>query len=58
MKKTYIIPQTCVDLAQCESLVAISGGVNGNDIGFGGVDTDGTVVPEVKPHRDVWDEEW
>lgn len=57
MKKTYIIPQTWVDQAQCESLVAISG-VGSDDIGYGGVDTDGTVVPETKRHQGVWDKEW
>ena len=57
MKKTYIIPQISVDQAWCESLVAISG-VSSDEIGYGGVDTDGTIVPEVKRHHDVWDDEW
>ena len=55
--KTYIIPQIYVDQAQCESLIAVSG-VSSDEIGYGGVDTDGTVVPEVKRHQGVWDDEW
>ena len=59
MKKTYIIPQTWIDLVQVESNLAVfSDGVSSDGIGYGGVDTDGTVTPETKRRRDVWDEEW
>mgnify|MGYP006916267233 FL=1 len=28
-----------------------------NGIGYGGVDEDGTIDPEARSHRGVWDEE-
>ena len=59
MKKTYIIPRTCIDLVEVESHLAVfSDGVSSDGIGYGGVDTDGTVVPETKRHQGVWDKEW
>ena len=52
MKKTYIIPNIIINLAQAEQMLASSTGVisNNNDIniGYGGVDTDGEQDPSVK----------
>jgi len=52
MKKTYIIPNIIINLAQAEQMLASSSGVisNSNDIniGYGGVDTDGEQDPSVK----------
>ena len=48
MKKPYIIPETCVVLTLHEMPIAVSGVTGNNGIGFGGVDKEGTVEPEVK----------
>ena len=48
MKKTYIIPVVGVVATQCELPLAGSGVASNNGIGYGGVDTDGTLDPEVK----------
>ena len=52
VKKTYIIPNISINLAQAEQMLASSTGVisNNNDIniGYGGVDTDGEQDPDVK----------
>ena len=58
MKKNYIIPQICVVLMQHKSHLALSGVVGNNDIDFGGIDIDGSVIPDVKIHNNIWDEEW
>lgn len=62
MKKTYIIPEMCVVQIQHESHLAYSGGVygviGGDEIGYGGVDPGGSIIPDVKPHHDIWDDEW
>lgn len=62
MKKNYIIPQICVVLLQHKSHLALSGGINGslgdNDIDYGGVDLDGSIIPDVKIYRSIWDDEW
>lgn len=59
MKKTYIIPNTSINLAQAEQMLASSGVIsNGNDIsiGYGGVDTGGGQDPSVKESN--FDFEW
>ena len=61
MKKTYIIP--CLNLmqAQAEQMLAYSGVIsNNNDINidYGGIDLDGSVTPDVKQHKNIWDDEW
>lgn len=49
MKKTYIIPNISINLAQAEQMLASSTGVTGNNgIGYGGVDTNGEQEPSVK----------
>ena len=62
MKKTYIIPDMCVVQIQQESHLACSGGVNGliggDDIDYGGFDLGGSIIPDAKPHHDIWDDEW
>ena len=29
-----------------------------DEIGYGGVDNIGSVIPETKVHSNIWDEEW
>lgn len=62
MKRTYINPQMCVVQIQHTSHLALSGGVRGvagdDDIDFGGMDFDGSVIPDVKLHHNIWDDEW
>ncbi len=52
MKKRYIIPETNIEQLCAEAFLAVSGVVgkigNQNDIGFGGVDEEGVLNPEVK----------
>ena len=57
MKKTYIIPETTFVIVSHEMPLAGSPGVTGNNgIGYGGVDTDGTIEPSVK--ENPFDFEW
>ena len=45
VKKTYIIPSICINLAQVEQILASSGVISNNNdinIGYGGVDTTAT----------------
>ena len=48
MKKLYIIPQTSTMLILHEVPLAVSGIGSNKGIGYGGVDTDGTLDPSVK----------
>lgn len=61
MKKTYIIPNTSINLAQAEQMLAssgVTGSGNSINIGYGGVDTDGGQVPSVKESDwNIWGEE-
>ena len=59
MKKTYIIPNTSINLALAEQMLAESTGViSNNGIGYGGVDTDGDQDPSVKESDwGIWGEE-
>ena len=61
MKKTYIIPNTSINLAQAEQMLAssgVTGGSNGINIGYGGVDTDGGQNPSVKESDwSIWGED-
>lgn len=60
MKKTYIIP--CLNLmqAQAEQILASSGvtsNSNNVNIGYGGVDEDGDIDPDVKESAwDIWED--
>ena len=59
MKKTYIIPSTCIKEAQPVQILASSRIISNNDdinIGYGGVDTDGSQDPSVKESN--FDYEW
>lgn len=60
MKKIYIIPETDIKLGVAEQMLAASTVVgnidNNNEIGFGGIDDDGTLEPGVKEH--TADYEW
>ncbi len=59
MKKQYISPTTSYFLVSMgELLVASSQGVNSDnyDIGYGGVDEDGTQVPGARRDGYLWDE--
>ncbi|MBQ7442384.1 MAG: hypothetical protein IJS59_00765 [Bacteroidaceae bacterium] len=58
MKKTYIIPSVETMPTLPQQPMAVSGvtAAEGMGIGYGGVDTEGTVDPDVK--ADVFDFEW
>ena len=60
MKKEYIIPKTDIMLADVEEMLASStvvGNIDNNaEIGFGGIDDDGTLEPGVKENTS--DYEW
>ena len=54
MKKEYLEPQIKIILDTASVLLSGSGGVTGNldgndEIGYGGVDEEGTIDPEAKP---------
>ena len=56
MKKTYIAPNTVVVEIESEMILAASG-VSSSDtgIGYGGVDTDGSMDAEAKSVGSCWD---
>lgn len=61
MRKTYIIPATTVEDVDFEQILAESG-VRGfvddtPSSGFGGVDIDGSIDPEVRGNAS-WGDEW
>ena len=59
MKKTYIIPGTCIIEAEVDQILATSGVISNNNdinIGYGGVDTGGSQDPSVKESN--FDYEW
>ena len=59
MKKTYIIPYTCITEAEPDQILSTSGIISNNNdinIGYGGVDTDGSQDPSVKEGN--FDYEW
>lgn len=60
MKKTYIIPSTCVTQAEPDQMMAISGVIsnsNNINIGYGGVDTDGEIDPNAKESAwSIWED--
>ena len=58
VKKTYIIPNISINLAQAEQMLAGSGVISSSNdinIGYGGVDNDGTQDPSVKESNFEWD---
>ena len=59
MKKTYIQPCMEEMQAQAAQMLAVSGVIGSNGIGYGGVDSDGSLDPETKEEKwDLWDDEW
>ena len=59
MKKTYIQPCMEEMQAQAVQMLAVSGVIGSNGIGYGGVDSDGSLNPETKEEKwDLWDDEW
>ena len=62
MKKTYIIPLTqAMHLQTEQQMLASSTDVGNQDYGFtyGGVDTDGSITPEVKGSGwNIWNDDW
>ena len=48
MKQTYITPLMSAVRLHGEGLIAVSGVSSNQGIGYGGVDQNGTVEPEVK----------
>ena len=59
MKKIYIIPCTCIIEGEVDQMLATSGVLSNNNdinIGYGGVDTDGSQDPNVKEGN--FDFEW
>ena len=56
MKKTYIAPNTVVVEIESEMILAASNGVySDTGIGYGGVDTDGSMDAEAKSVGSNWD---
>lgn len=60
MKKKYITPRMwIVELQHIRPLATSGVGVDSPyDIGYGGVDNDGIVVPEVRQINGAWEDEW
>ena len=60
MKKLYITPLMKQEQAEASEILASSGVGSDIGIGYGGVDTGGTLDPSVKTINDVnvWDDEW
>lgn len=60
MKKKYIHPQIVVKQMEAASVICgsqdVHATVNGDDIGYGGVDEEGQRDPSSR-RRDVWDDE-
>ena len=55
MKKTYIAPNTDVVQIESEMILAASGVYSHTDIGYGGVDTEGSKDAEAKSIGSCWD---
>lgn len=56
MRKTYMVPQIEVAIAEAETFICGSQGVYGNGIGYGGVDSGGGKDPESR-QAILWDED-
>ena len=61
MRKIYMAPVASIVAATTQSFLAasgVSGGEGtGSDIGYGGVDDDGSKDPSSRRHRDIWDDD-
>ncbi|MCI6460360.1 MAG: hypothetical protein MSA35_03190 [Prevotella sp.] len=55
MKKTYIAPNTDVVQIESEMILSASGVSSDTGIGYGGVDTDGSMDAEAKSVGSNWD---
>ena len=55
-------PRTCIFPLQHRAHIAVSGGTYGitgyDGIDFGGIDLDGSTIPDVKVRKSIWDEKW
>ena len=59
MKARYIKPILGTVRVRTQHLIAFSDAIGGNKgLGYGGVDTEGTLDPSIKDRRNLWDEEW
>ena len=58
MKKTYLQPSVAMDKMELQAILAISGVTSNKDIGYGGIDQDGSVAPESRSMGNwgLWDD--
>ncbi len=59
MKKIYISPKTTVAVVHAQPLLTNSKSIWSDDtgIGYGGVDTNGNMVPGARNHNSLWDDD-
>lgn len=58
MKKIYLQPLAKVAQMTTENIICSSQGVQSNNgIGYGGVDSNGTIDPASRRRRDLWNDE-
>lgn len=58
MKKTYEAPETSVlEIAPVRPIAGSTDIQSDKGIGYGGVDTEGSLDPSARRHRDVWYDE-
>lgn len=57
MKKNYIAPAITREVALKERTIVCASGVTSDGIGYGGVDTDGTMEPSSRQDNGWLDEE-
>ncbi|MCR4918358.1 MAG: hypothetical protein K5928_00875 [Prevotella sp.] len=55
--KQYVTPSTTIETDDMSTMLCSSPVFSGKGIGYGGVDDDGTMEPEARRHRDLWDDE-
>ncbi len=59
MKAKYITPDMEIQELSVESMIAASGVTNDEyDIGYGGVDEDGSLTPSSRGRRGTWGDLW
>ena len=57
IKKMYVAPATSCDIVSEEGMLCSSPVYSDYGLGYGGVDDDGTIDPESRRHRGLWDDE-
>ena len=60
MRKTYLKPLMMVTIMETNTFVCASQDITGSegyDIGYGGVDEEGSLDPSSRRRRDVWEDE-